>query len=294
MPDPSPPSPPACTAAPSATTSSGFTDMLGSLPVSFLTSSRMAGIRVEPPTRITSSMSLRSSLASRSAFSTGVWQRLMRSSHSSSNLARVSEVSMCLGPSAVAVMKGSEMEVVAVEDSSILAFSAASVRRCSACLSFFRSTPSVALKSFASHSTMRLSKSSPPRKVSPEVESTSNTPSPTSRMDTSKVPPPRSKIRMVSLDLRSKPYASDAAVGSLMMRSTSMPAMAPASLVAWRCESLKYAGTVITALVTVVPRYDAASSHSLRSTCAEISSAAKSLLAALHSIFTLPAEFFTV
>jgi hypothetical protein len=30
-----------------------------------------------------------------------------------------------------------------------------------------------------------------------------------------------------------------AAVGSLMMRSTSKPAMAPASLVAWRWESLK-------------------------------------------------------
>ena len=30
-----------------------------------------------------------------------------------------------------------------------------------------------------------------------------------------------------------------AAVGSLMMRATFMPAMVPASLVAWRCASLK-------------------------------------------------------
>jgi hypothetical protein len=45
-----------------------------------------------------------------------------------------------------------------------------------------------------------------------------------------------------------------AAVGSLMMRSTSRPAIWPASLVAWRCASLKYAGTVITAWVTVSPR----------------------------------------
>src|SRR5207253_1146761 len=32
-----------------------------------------------------------------------------------------------------------------------------------------------------------------------------------------------------------------------MIRTTSRPAILPASLVAWRCESLKYAGTVITA-----------------------------------------------
>ena len=44
-------------AAPMATTSSGFTDLFGSLPVSALTASTTAGIRVEPPTRITSSMS---------------------------------------------------------------------------------------------------------------------------------------------------------------------------------------------------------------------------------------------
>ncbi len=45
-----------------------------------------------------------------------------------------------------------------------------------------------------------------------------------------------------------------AAVGSLMMRLTSRPAMAPASLVAWRWLSLKYAGTVMTASVTFSPR----------------------------------------
>ena len=33
------------------------------------------------------------------------------------------------------------------------------------------------------------------------------------------------------------------------MRSTSRPAIRPASRVAWRCESSKYAGTVMTALV---------------------------------------------
>ena len=44
-------------AAPKATASSGLTDSFGVWPVSFLTSSLTAGIRVEPPTKITSSMS---------------------------------------------------------------------------------------------------------------------------------------------------------------------------------------------------------------------------------------------
>ena len=56
-----------------------------------------------------------------------------------------------------------------------------------------------------------------------------------------------------------------------MMRLTSRPAILPASLVAWRWLSLKYAGTVITASVTSSPRCSSAISLRLRSTCAEIS-----------------------
>ena len=52
--------------------------------------------------------------------------------------------------------------------------------------------------------------------------------------------------------------------------------MRPASLVACRCASLKYAGTVMTASVIFSPRNFAASSTSLRSTSAEISSGAYS------------------
>ena len=70
----------------------------------------------------------------------------------------------------------------------------------------------------------------------------------------SNVPPPKSYTAMVSSFFLSRPYASAAAVGSLMMRSTLRPAILPASLVAWRCASLKYAGTVMTASVTVSPR----------------------------------------
>ena len=55
-----------------------------------------------------------------------------------------------------------------------------------------------------------------------------------------------------------------------MIRSTSSPAIRPASLVAWRWESLKYAGTVITALVTVSPRWRSAVSFIFLSTAALI------------------------
>mmetsp|Transcript_7850 Transcript_7850/g.21819 ORF Transcript_7850/g.21819 Transcript_7850/m.21819 type:complete len:367 (-) Transcript_7850:808-1908(-) len=231
---------PACTAAPTATTSSGLTLWLGSLPPArSLARVWMAGMRVEPPTRTTSSMSPVLSLASFRACSTGVRQRLMRSAAICSNLALERDSSMCLGPVASAVMKGRETLASWTPESSTLAFSAASVSRCRACLSLRRSMPSFFWNSSAIQSTIFLSKSSPPRCVSPFVESTSQTPSPTSRMETSKVPPPRSKTMIVSLFFFSRPYARDAAVGSLTMRSTSRPAILPASLVAWRCESLK-------------------------------------------------------
>jgi len=55
-------------------------------------------------------------------------------------------------------------------------------------------------------------------------------------IDTSKVPPPRSKTRIClpsqSL-LLSRPYAIAAAVGPLTIRMTLRPAIAPASMVAF-------------------------------------------------------------
>ncbi len=76
------------------------------------------------------------------------------------------------------------------------------------------------LNSATIQSTIALSKLSPPRWLSPLVAFTSKTPSPSSSTDTSNVPPPRSKTRIVwSESSLSRPYASAAAVGSLMMRS---------------------------------------------------------------------------
>ena len=177
-------------------------------------------------------MSFAVTLASAIACSTGPRQRSTRSAVICSNVERMIVVVRCLGPVASAVMNGRLTCVWVTETSSTLAFSAASNSRCSACGSLRRSMPFSFWNSSARWSTSRRSKSSPPRWVSPAVARTSTTPSPTSRMLTSNVPPPRSKTSTVSCAFLSSPYASAAAVGSLMMRSTSSPAIRPASLVA--------------------------------------------------------------
>ncbi len=86
---------------------------------------------------------------------------------------------------------------------------------------------------------------------------------------------------MVWSDSLSSPYASDAAVGSLMMRSTLRPAILPASFVASRCALLKYAGTVTTASLTSSPRYASASCFSFCRIIALISGGAYSVPSAL-------------
>ena len=96
----------ACTAAPSATTSSGLTVMLGSLPpVIRRTRFCTAGMRVEPPTRMTSSMSSAVTFASPMACLTGPMQRSTRSPVSCSNVERIRLTLRCLGPEASAVTR---------------------------------------------------------------------------------------------------------------------------------------------------------------------------------------------
>ena len=102
-------------AAPTATTSSGLTPLCGSLPKISLTICWTRGIRVEPPTSTTSSMSFGLSLASFSAVSTGPRQRSKRLSVSFSNCARVIDIVRCLGPEASAVMNGRLMSACGLE-----------------------------------------------------------------------------------------------------------------------------------------------------------------------------------
>mmetsp|Transcript_19952 Transcript_19952/g.48115 ORF Transcript_19952/g.48115 Transcript_19952/m.48115 type:complete len:218 (-) Transcript_19952:463-1116(-) len=122
-----------------------------------------------------------------------------------------------------------------------------------------RSTPVWVLKTPRKCSTRRASMSSPPSLVSPSVARTLKfmLPPSISMIVTSSVPPPKSNTRRFFLSLAASPSvtpnASAAAVGSLMMRFTSSPAMRPASRVAWRWLSLKYAGTVMTAFLTGRP-----------------------------------------
>ena len=97
----SPASTPAWIAAPTATTSSGLTPLCGSLPNSSRTTCCTRGMRVEPPTRTTSSIFDGSSPASASARRVGPTVFWIRSSTSCSNFARVSLRDRCFGPALV-------------------------------------------------------------------------------------------------------------------------------------------------------------------------------------------------
>ena len=245
-------------AAPMATTSSGFTPLFGSFPAKrSLTISCTFGMRDIPPTRRTSLISLAETPASLRHDRHGSFVLSRSGCTSSWSCERVMDIAMCFGPDASAVMNGRLISVLFADESSIFAFSAASRRRCTASLSLFRSIPCSFLKFDVNMSRSAVSKSSPPRNVSPLVAFTSKTPPEISRMETSNVPPPRS-YTATRPSFLSTPYDSAAAVGSLMIRRTSRPAIFPASFVACRCASLKYAGTVTTACVIGCPRYDSA------------------------------------
>ena len=93
-------------AAPAATASSGLTSLRGALPNSFSTASCTLGIRVWPPTRITSSISAAVTPASFIAMRQGSKLLSTRSSTRLSNLLRVILIVKCLGPEASAVIYG--------------------------------------------------------------------------------------------------------------------------------------------------------------------------------------------
>ena len=102
-------------------------------------------MRVEPPTRMMSSISLAESLASLMQSKHGLRQRSIKVLVKFSNDARVSVVFKCLGAPLTMVTNGSEICALVTCDSSFLAFSAASFKRCKAILSLRRSKPPFSL-----------------------------------------------------------------------------------------------------------------------------------------------------
>ena len=169
-------------------------------------------------------------MASLRTFSTGSIVALNKSIQSSSNRARVIDEKRSVPSNKESI----SIDACVDEERLLLARSHAVRRRRIdlalseiSCLFFL-------LNSFTKCETSRLSKSSPPKCVSPAVALTSKIPSSIVRSETSKVPPPRSKIKIFcSLDvILSKPYAIAAAVGSLIIRKTFNPAIEPASFVA--------------------------------------------------------------
>ena len=102
----SPDKTPPCTAAPKATTSSGFTLLFGSLPKKFLTASMTFGILVIPPTKITSLISPAFRPASFKACLHGSIDLSIRSETRVSNFDLDSLMLRCFGPEASAVIKG--------------------------------------------------------------------------------------------------------------------------------------------------------------------------------------------
>uniref|UniRef100_K3WD56 Uncharacterized protein n=1 Tax=Globisporangium ultimum (strain ATCC 200006 / CBS 805.95 / DAOM BR144) TaxID=431595 RepID=K3WD56_GLOUD len=136
-------------------------------------------------------------------------------------------------------------------------------------------------------SMITLLRSSPPRFVSPPMPSTSKRPSWMLMSDTSSVPPPKSNTTTIFVPATKRPYAMAAAVGSFIRRMTLKPAMDALVIVALRCESLKYAGTVITTLSMRFPsKYASADAFRSDRMHAETSSGCSSAGFSLRTTWT--------
>ena len=177
----------AWTAAPSATTSSGFMRLCGVRPNSSSTRRCTSGIRVEPPTSTTSS--------TWSARERGVREGLPARAEGRGHQ-RLHQ-GLDLGPGDVAVV-GEALERDREHGALVEGEPALRGLRAEADLLQRLRVPGEVhagagcWMSARSQSTIARSKSSPPRCVLPLVASTSKTPSFTRRIEMSKVPPPRS------------------------------------------------------------------------------------------------------
>ena len=109
-----------------------------------------------------------------------------------SKLAFVNVFTKCFGPEESAVKYGKFISTLLADDNSTFAFSDDSLTLCNAMGSLLTSIPVSNLNSEIIQSIIISSKLSPPKWVSPFVDNTSKTPPPISKIDTSKVPPPKS------------------------------------------------------------------------------------------------------
>merc|ERR1719188_653408 len=173
---------------------------------------------------------LLSILAMLMTFSTGSMHLRKRSELSSSNLARV----MLLKKSMPSKSESMSMLVCAVDESVRLARSHCVLKRLSArgLFAAMMSFLYLRLNSWQKCCTSLWSKSSPPKCVSPAVALTSKMPSSMVRRETSKVPPPRSKMRMffspTEEDFLSRQATKDAGIiaGLNVMRIINEPTAA--------------------------------------------------------------------
>ena len=177
-------------AAPTATTSSGFTSIKGSRPKNSRTNLRTSGIRVEPPTRITPSSWSGVIPASSNARSHGPAQRFTTGNAIFSKSCFVSENDN----GRTRPLSSTTPSMTPSTSTTSLSVSASFARRaiCSACCVCAGVADCKMPAASSRRRASGQSKSSPPSAVSPAVASTRNKPRSNVSTLTSKVPPPRS------------------------------------------------------------------------------------------------------
>ena len=227
-------------AAPTATTSSGLTPLCGSLPKISLTICWTRGIRVEPPTSTTSSICEALSLASSRAFTTGARHRSKSASVSFSNWLRSNRHRQVLWSVLIGRDEGQVDVSLGLERQVLLGFFGRFLQSLQGHLVLAEINPLLSLELVGDvvHRVPR-----PNRRRQGEYRRWSRAPRKhRQRRRGSRCRTCRHRGRKQRSSHSSSCRArmrAHAAVGSLMIRATSKPAIWPASLVAWRWLSLK-------------------------------------------------------
>mmetsp|Transcript_7492 Transcript_7492/g.19664 ORF Transcript_7492/g.19664 Transcript_7492/m.19664 type:complete len:318 (-) Transcript_7492:534-1487(-) len=249
----------------------------GLLPKKRETLASTAATRAVPPSKSTASNSVGCIAAASSTASVALRLEASVGSMSASNFARESDKSMCLGPSASAVINGSEIDAEPAELSSSLATSAASFSLWSARWSALRSMPCSFSKSSTRYCTTASSKRSPPsvgmrcaaRTLHPSASSSAPTVASRSSTEKENARPPSAKTPRVRTAVMGSPSSISAAYAPAMASSSNStrlrPARWPAAMSAARVSSVAATGAPTTAESTLRPPPSAASAEARRS-----------------------------